>query len=323
MLWAIHAALVEFGKHDDSLTKTQRDQLTAVVERLPFSHVYRLGRGDLSVRTAAPLIVLEVLLGANHHDLADSPALNRGIPDLRDQIAREMGVRIQGVRVSVSDDIDPHRVEFRLFGEGIGHVFLTPGTRNRERPVLERLEKRLRERLYRLIGPDDINLWLEDWAPGSTSARTEVLSYSRDRRLALARMLRMLLREGVPISDRDTLLKTFQECDRSSDPLALLRAVRIRLGAEHAALSPPPQRFPLPKRIEDRIRGGLAESGDRWELDRAETTSVVRVLREWLADLPAVRKSIVVADPQTRPFIWRLLAAEPQPVRVFSEEEQV
>jgi tetratricopeptide (TPR) repeat protein len=321
MLWAIHAALVDFATRENVFTPMQRESLAAVAAQLPFSHAYRAGRGDLSPRTASPLVALEVLLGGDHHDLAESTELNWGIPALRDQLAREMGVRIQGVRVSGSDDIDGQLVEFRLFAERIGQVFLIPDTPDRVTPVLRGLEKALRERLYRLIGPDDISLWLEDWSPGSTPARSLVRSYGRERRLALAQVLRMLLREEVPISDRKAILDAFNACDPSSGPLTLLREVRVRLGDVLARLSPPAQRFTLPASLEDRIQAGLAPSGDRWELDRNEAIAIVLELRTWLAGLPAVRRSIVVTHPLVRPFVWRLLAAEPEPVRVLTEEE--
>jgi type III secretory pathway component EscV len=134
----------------------------------------------------------------------------------------------------------------------------------------------------------------------------------------------MLLREGVPVTDRDRIVSSFvlgEARGQFAGPLAALRRIRSDLGAELLGAGPSRPQL-LPPDLEDRIRAGFRTSdGERWEVSRPEAARLVSDLRHWIHGSDPSREVVVVADPLVRPFVWRLLAADRPAVRVLSAEE--
>jgi flagellar biosynthesis component FlhA len=139
----------------------------------------------------------------------------------------------------------------------------------------------------------------------------------------------MLLREGVPVGDRERILEAFVAADSAGDsgtPLVALRAVRRALGPDVLGVTTGTAVHALPETLERRIAEGVAgPDGARWEADRETTARLVGDLRDWLAGLTPGElgeQAVVVHDPAVRPFAWRLLARERPRVRVLAQEER-
>jgi flagellar biosynthesis component FlhA len=202
-------------------------------------------------------------------------------------------------------------------------VSLDPAATGRGQRICETLEALLRPQLYRLIGPDDVGLWLGGW-DAETASVSAWRSADQYQSIRLARVLRLLLREGVPIRDRTAIFDAFINADRILDgagPLVQLRAVRRRLGAEALGLKPGDQLCPLPTEMERRIVDALDDNGSRWELGTEAAATLLGELRRWLARNCAADGVVTVENPWSRVYVWRLLANRRSRLRVLAEEE--
>jgi flagellar biosynthesis component FlhA len=194
------------------------------------------------------------------------------------------------------------------------------------RHVMGDVEERVRRYLFRLVGVDEVDLWLEGWDSSHPDAPAwEQIDPVADR-LRLARVLRLLLREQVSVRDRESIvaaLRTSDESDarRGSETLDTLRVVRRAMGAAMLGIGTDDPVVDLPTDLEDRVAEGLRDDRAIWELPREGAHDLVSDLREWLAGLPDVPCAVVVADGRVRPFVWRLLASEQPVVRVLAAEE--
>jgi flagellar biosynthesis component FlhA len=190
---------------------------------------------------------------------------------------------------------------------------------------MEGLEDRVRAYLFRLVGVDDVPLWLEGWDVGSGDAPAWEPTDPRADRLRLARVLRMLLREHVSVGDRKTIVEAVRsrvDVDKryESATLDTLLDVRMRMKAA-LGVGADTVVVPLPSELEKRVAAGLPPDKPVWELPRQQAHQLVADLRGWLRAQPVPPGAISVADDRVRPFVWRLLAAERPAVRVLSQEE--
>jgi flagellar biosynthesis component FlhA len=144
-------------------------------------------------------------------------------------------------------------------------------------------------------------------------------------RLRLARMLRMLLREGLPISDRSSILEGFTEAEDSGelDALSALRVIRCKLYPAILGPDPDIEKRPLREDLEARVASGLSSaSGSQWELDRTSATSLAKDLGQWCVEqFRSGPGAVEVASWRTRPFVWHLLAAVRPRIYVVAGEE--
>jgi tetratricopeptide (TPR) repeat protein len=326
LLWQIYDGLTELGSRASELPDWQRATLAALACQLPLETSYRLRRQHVpSKETTRVLNALDVRLGVGHDPRNE--AVKRGIADLRERLAEEMGVRIPSIRRTAAGDIPPGQVDFCLYGQVVNTRSIDPTGDRAADEVLKALDQTLRMQLHRLLGPDDVRLWLADWTPPTL---TSSVWEPPDAAVAvrLVRVLRMLLREGVPVGDRARILDAFLAAgpvDKQEKPLMALRAVRRALGASAMGLRPQAHILPLPEDLERRIAAPLCEPDHaRWEADRDETWHLVNDLRGWLGQHSTDGETehiVLVQDPTVRPFAWRLLTGERARVRVLAQEE--
>jgi tetratricopeptide (TPR) repeat protein len=191
-----------------------------------------------------------------------------------------------------------------------------------ERFVVRHLEAVIRTYLPRLFSIDDVAIWLSSRST-TRSASYDIDRLSRADRLELLRLLRLLLREQVPILDVNAILQVVGTAAPDWSALDLLPAVRRRL---RSRLAPPavlgsPARV-LPLDLETALAAGRpSPHPTTWELPRADVSAVIERILEWYR-AHANGGPVVVRDPGLRPFLWRLLVElVPGPVWVLSEEE--
>jgi tetratricopeptide (TPR) repeat protein len=188
--------------------------------------------------------------------------------------------------------------------------------------VVRHLEAVIRTHLPRLFAIDDVGLWLSS-VSASSAVGADVDRLSRADRLEILRLLRLLLREQVPIADAGTIFHVVHAAEPEWSALDLLPAVRAalksRLAPADVRAAPPVW---LPAELETALAAGYASTGPaEWRLPRAEAATLMRRLLDWHRSNGG-SGPIVVRDARLRPFCWRLLAGlVPGPVWVLSKEE--
>lgn len=189
--------------------------------------------------------------------------------------------------------------------------------------VVRHLEAVIRTHLPRLFAIDDVGIWLSS-VSASSAVGADVDRLSRADRLEILRLLRLLLREQVPIADAGTIFRVVHAAEPEWSALDLLPAVRAalksRLAPADVRALPPVW---LPAGLETALAVGFANAGPaEWRLPRAEAATLVRRLLDWHRSHGGSGGPIVVRDARLRPFCWRLLAGLiPGPVWVLAKEE--
>jgi len=327
--WWSHRDALTAMAADPALRQHVRAEFERIAGELTLEDVYLLKRSWLPESETFPVVTaLEVRLGGGLSELVGSRLLHRGIARLRDELAAEMGVRIPLPGCPPPPPGDSDTTVRLLVHEQEVKVFATSddlGMANAA--VLNGLEEVVREHLFRLIAPDDLGLWLAGW-DSSVSSAALWQPTTAAARLRLMRVLRLLLREGVPVVDRELIASVCRDCEAAAmpgTPMAAVRAVRCRLGAEWLGWFPGARVHRLPADLLSRAASGLAADGSyRWELPRPDANALLTDLRAWLGSVAPPDEPVAlvsVDDARLRPFLWRLLAAEPRPVRVFADEE--
>ena len=188
--------------------------------------------------------------------------------------------------------------------------------------MMEAFDQVLRHNLFRWLTVDDLYLWCTGWQPGPGSVDDDLLRLLPTTpwgKLQLTRLVKMLLREGVPARDRHTILTSFSasQSDGGADPRDVFEELRVRLdhvGADDEIVT-------LPPGLEQRVADAMAKHGRVWSLSRHQACQLLDDLK----DLIGVDRSgpvvVTVANPALRSYVWRLLAAERPRVRVMVEGE--
>jgi tetratricopeptide (TPR) repeat protein len=327
-LWALRDGLLAV-QDGDEVPADVRQLTTRVAERLPLSRAYHLDPGEADTLNLSFLFVnpLELRFGPAVEQLCHSSELKEATAALKQRIEDDLGVRIPWVYAVAAPRLpDDHQVEVRVYAGWAGGTVLSGPEETWIPQVVDELEKRLRGYLYRLVGVDDVALWLEGWDLGGDDTPTWDPTDPRADRLRLARVLRMLLREQVSVRDRQTIVTAVRypaDGDKRSESATLntLLEVRRQLGPAALGVGPGTVVVPLPDRLEQRVATGLPPNRPVWQMPRDQAYRLVVDLRAWLRAQPVPPGAITVADSRVRPFVWRLLAAEGPAVRVVSQEE--
>ncbi|MGB3438401.1 MAG: hypothetical protein WBA97_06565 [Actinophytocola sp.] len=291
-----------------------------------YSKVYALGRDAVPEFAMSPFVsAIEVVLGGGLAHLTASSEIERRIRAQCDRMTDEMGVLVPGIGVRVQHDLGPHAASFQVYGRTMATVTLPGDQPDDLTPVLSRLEDVLRDNLFRWISVEDLELWNAGWDASSYHADGDQswLPQDPEGRLRLARLLRLLVREGVPIRDRETIGQSFA-ATATTDPYELLTAARRRLypWILGTAGGEPAEPAPLPGDLEARVADGLDGDGSTWAMSRAGAIGLIDDLRAWRTSaLPDVQVAIRTASLAIRPYVWRLLAAERPRVFVVAREE--
>ena len=88
-----------------------------------------------------------------------------------------------------------------MYGQVVDRTRIDPLCETAAADLLAALDRVLQVQLHRLLGPDDVRLWLTRWAPDVRS-RKRWEPPDGLAALRLVRVLRMLLREGVRVGAR-------------------------------------------------------------------------------------------------------------------------
>jgi tetratricopeptide (TPR) repeat protein len=331
-LWAHHDGLRAIAAQQ-GLNPDQAGKLSTIAAELPLAAVYATERAAVPEQALSPFVTgLELTFGSGHAALVRSEELNVGIPLLRDRLSREWGVRIPGVRVRVEPRLPPDAVHTLVYGLLVDAGTVPAGAGAGDGTgavVLAGFEQILTDNLFRWISLDDINLWAAGWdvlEPTQTTQTSEALIPADPAaRLRLTRVLRMLLREGVPIVDRPSILRGFLAADQEEPEAAHTALAQVRRLLYPATLGPNAGRVRMvPDPLQARLNEGLSADGRPiWTLPRPATTALVAELRAWRRQLSDGSVAIGVLDARLRPFLWRLLAADRPRIYVMAHEELV
>lgn len=326
-LWAIYDALRRLAADERAqLSPDERSTLDRLAADLPLAQAYRLDP-DYERQVAAKRLVSAVEIRMSYAHRRLGPDLKARIRQLRTVLAAEMGVEIPGVRRRFDRLDASDRVDYLIYQQLVDTESVDPESADPVATIIETLSRVLRAHLYRLLGPDDVRLWLAGWRPTSQAPAAWAPADPPRARLRLVRVLRMLLREGVPVSQVDLIVSAVTRAEGAGGgPVAALRAVRAGLGPIALGAPPSRPRYRLPTELETRLVAGVRPEPDQhWEMPRAATAILLRDLRTWLTSLSgrAVGYPVVVvlSDPVARLYAWRLLAGSGVPVRVLAEEE--
>lgn len=337
--WALDGALTVFARnplslwqHHDVLEKAaarapeSSSALLALAERLPLSRAYRTGVEAFDTFAAPQPYSVEVLLPPTDHGLLEEGSdLRTGIPLMREVVMEELGVRIPGLRVHQQPEMPEDEAWILVFGDLATAVELGAGPPGP--PILDALSVVVRDNVFRWVSPDDIPLWASGWDVDTPYEAARPDMPPRSTHIRLARLLRRLLREGVPITDRDTILATYAAAVREgASDLATLTAVRRALYPATLPVGPDGE-YAEPVALPDELTEQL--SAWRREQDvaiveppRAAKVAVRKQLLGWLDELgPAPLPAVRVADASTRLDLARLLGDLRPRVHVVIGEE--
>ncbi|HEX6150363.1 FHIPEP family type III secretion protein [Nocardioides sp.] len=323
-LWALYDGLS--GLDEVLRPDRARPLRGTILDSLPIDRAYRLAATDADTRGSAFLFVnpLELRLGPALHRLVDTADLADEIGRLRARVEEDTGVRLPWLYPVAADGPTEARAEVRVYGRYVGEV--RAGAESRVAELVASVEKVVRRHLYRLLSVDDVALWLEGWDPSTVDAPEWQPVDPRADRLRLARVLRMLLREGVQVRDRGTIVAAFETASRVGGEMPVtvdaLRAVRRALGADVLGAGTGMRVVAVPTSLEHRLAAGVAPDGLSWTGSREDGLALVAALRAWLAapDTGAA-DAISVENASVRVFVWRFLAADRPAVRVVAREE--
>jgi hypothetical protein len=304
-------------------------ELQEVAAEVPFDHVYALRRTAVWDRGSTHgLTAIELVLDSGNADLASAPALRRGPSVLRKKLSQELGVRIPGVRVSTEADLAPDVARVLVYDQLAAKIDIVEGSRDPVAGVLSRFEQVLRDNMFRWISYDDVELWAAGWeldVPVLRQPKTGELPSDPWARLHLVKLLRMLLREGLSVADRDTILAGLREAeDLHLSQVEILSFVRRLLYPATLGPDPSASVWTVPDELQQRLGMGLLSDGTGvWEEDRPTARALLDDLRRWRHDaVPPGPAVLEVTDPARRLVLARLLASDRPRVYVTSKEEQ-
>ena len=229
-LWALRAGILRMAEHPDASGRLQR-ALSELAKSLPIARTYRLNADAADTPWAfLDVPALELHLGPAVADAVDFEALHEALWTFQDDLEQDTGVRVPWIYPVTDQRLDEREVTAEVYGRWVGSTQLPANGDGWIAMIVGHLDKVVRGHLYRLVGVDDVQLWLEGWKLSGHDAPAWNPQDPLAGRLQLARLLRMLLRERVSVADRQAILDVL--APGPSDPLDVLRKVRLRMSAE-------------------------------------------------------------------------------------------
>jgi hypothetical protein len=304
-------------------------ELQDVAAELLFDQVYGLRRAAASNRASTPAVnAIELFLDAGNADLASAKALRQGPSALRRRLTEELGVRIPGVRVDIKADLPPNTAHVMVYDQLAATIDIMVGSRDPAGGILDQFEQVLRDNMFRWLSYDDVELWAAGWqldVPVLRQPKSGELPSDPWMRLHLVKLLRMLLREGVSVANRDTILAGLREAeDLELSQVEILNFVRRLLYPATLGPDPSASVWTVPDELQQRLGGGLLSDGTGvWEVDRPTARALLDDLRRWRHDaVPPGPTVLGVTEPATRLVLARLLASDRPRVYVTAKNEQ-
>jgi tetratricopeptide (TPR) repeat protein len=312
-------------KADDGLTGPGRALVDALLAGLSLDDAYRTRRSDVDSSATFPLtniVVLSLGPGLIPADTTGSwQLLDTALPRLHDQIEHEYGIPVPGIRIVPGQALAPTGFEILLYGSVVRRGEIpAAGSPPGQPPPLDEAVAALRDilvgNLGRLLGPDD----LVNWAAPDDGAGPEALG-DIETRLRVQRVLRLLLREGVPVTNRRAVLGAIAAAVTSgADTLTALGAARRALAPVLTGTGPRLEQLPaaLESAVAQCVRTEDPAGRPVWQSPRADAAKLAGQLRDYFSSLPA-GAAVVVDAPEVRFFITRLLSGVP--CRVLAKAE--
>lgn len=313
LLWALHDGLSRLLDRDDVSAAVAR-VAGVLLSDLPLSQAYGLDSAqEGTYPTFLTVRQLGMHLGADLAQALGTVEIDATIRSLQARLRRDLGVRIPWVYHDARDTLAGDRVDFEVYGRRVRSVRLGDNRTGWGEGLAAELERTLRGHAFRLVGVDDVALWLEGWDLQNRDAPDWRPTDPVVDRLRLARLIRMLLREGTSVADRDLVLAGLEaatDADRRGDCASVdtLTSVRGLLDRRALGVVPDAVVVRLPADLEKRLRAGLGDTQSVWELGRGAASELVADLRRWLDGHRPRVDVVVVGDPRLRLFAWRLLA---------------
>ncbi|WP_250003468.1 hypothetical protein [Actinoplanes sp. M2I2] len=312
--WRLVDGLAEIRAHE-SITSATAAQIDVLSAALHLDLVFQLRRSDADPAATFPLTnPVVVRLGGPGPDL---DAAQRLLHEMRRRIDQLMGVTVPGIKVVAGS------AGYEVSFEGVPVLRGDPGVSLDG--VVARLEGFVVANLARLFGPDDVVNWAAT-AGGELGPQARALLGDSEFRLAVHRVLQFLLREGVPLTDRAHVLDVVSAAVAQSRCDAA-RALRTARAALVPAPEGPVRDLPaeLATALEAGLVPGLADPGlglplpAGWQLDRPSASALTQKLWAWWRE--GDNAAVVVAVPELRPVVWRLLALGGERPTVLTREE--
>ena len=186
------------------------------------------------------------------------------------------------------------------------------------------IEAVLRSHLADFLGLQDVENLLLNWEQDERAAsRIRTVLSDETSRFRFARLLRMLVRERVPITSREEILDAFEGVPSANGDLGPIeRAVRLKLKKLLPGNQPNCKRVTIPKENEDQIK--------KWITDKHESTVFVippedrqKMLNEILslADPNDKKVVLVTSSPELRRFVRNLVGRAFPELIVLANEE--
>jgi tetratricopeptide (TPR) repeat protein len=333
--WAQTDALTAV-KTDPAGSDSARVLVGSILAALSLDDIYRTRRSDVDSSRTFPLtniVVLRLGAGLIPADRDDRwPLFGSLLPRMRDHIEQMYGVRVPGINVTDDPALAPAGFKIVLDGVTVrsGEVTQAPRSAGELPPlddVVTELQELLTCNLTRLLGPDDLVTWASSAGSAPKDDVVQAALGDAETRLRMQRVLRLLLREGVPVTDRHTVLQAVSTAvTEGADTLTALRDTRLRLARALPGGEPGARREPLPGALEQAVARHLrteelpGTSRAVWQAPRAEADKLVEQLQEYLSPL-AAGTAVTVRDPLVRSFVMRLLAGARSRRHLLTEKE--
>jgi flagellar biosynthesis component FlhA len=257
----------------------------------------------------------------------ESPLFKKYIPEMRDHILRDTGVKVPGIRLRGETDLPPETYIILL-----DEVPVVSGTVQAGQDLwtdavqfaIVQLEAVLRRNLADFFGVQEVENLLEEWEqdpallPLISAALPDQVS-----RLRFARLLGQLVRERVPITSAKELLQAVQDSRFTEGEIGdALLTVRRRLKGQLPGNQPQAMQLEIPGGVEDKIASSIMREGGKTFFailpeDAQELLTEVR----GIAATCDQRCVFVTRDARTRPFVRRLLELEFPDLMVIAREE--
>jgi tetratricopeptide (TPR) repeat protein len=320
---------------DPALTEGARGLIDATLAALSLDDAYRTRRSDVDSSTTFPLtniVVLSLGPGLVPADRGEHwPVLSTLLQQLRDYIEQAYGIRVPGVRITDDPALAPTGFEILLDGVAvrkgeIPEARSSPGQPPPLDEVVAGLQDVLIGNLGRLFGPDDLTTWAGS-SPSATPEDGVVQALGdAETRLRVQRVLRLLLREGVPVTDRRAVLEAIATAvTTGADTLTALRSVRLSMASALPGTQPGTRLEQLPAALESAVAQRLhtedpGASRPAWQAPRAEADKLVEQLRDYFSSLSA-DTAVFVRNPGVRFFVARLLSGSRLQCQVLAKDE--
>jgi tetratricopeptide (TPR) repeat protein len=342
----------------------ERAILEGLIVQLDLSRLYRLAAVEVTRFPMATPLALRISPDLKPTDFAGEVSLGKALAAIQERVKRDSGIRVPGVRMldaegsgnyvilidatPVASGFVPTDQRFVLspdahrplaahqdrhplsgdWGAWLSDREASPASLEQLSPldfVLCQLEATLRRNLPSFIGVDDIQAWLDN-SPEDVSDLAPVVLPDRSTRVLLSRVLQLLARECVPLTQPVIVLKAIHSALPSATVPQLAAAVRMQMRLMLPGNSQGTRHVKIPQPVEDALAAGLhSENGATfWQLSRPETAELLSSIRDIDQDaLAGNQTALVVRDRMLRPFVWRLICAEFPHLSVLCEEELI